>query len=394
MLMLLVTAHEFGHFIMARRNGVTVKEFGICFPPRAVAWRKVDGKWRKLKKAEWDNPPGKGLIISLNWLPIGGFCQMYGESDADNRRGSFGKASYWQKTKILFGGVAMNWLVSFVVLTVLAFMGMPHFLENQFVIESDAKVVPVVPVTIGSVVADGPAEKAGLKAGDIVKRAQTALGDDATAIILTEDLLDFNQRHAGEEVILSVERDGAALTIPVELNEASAEYLLGAGIGGSANYRSTWSAPIVGLGTTLQLTGETFKGLGTLCVNLVDGLAKKLSQNSDTRQEGTEELKVAGDSVSGPVGIIGILFPAFTESGARNLFFLVALISVSLACMNVLPIPALDGGRWLMITLARLKKKRLSKATEEKIVGRSFMVILVLALVVTVLDIFRLIGKG
>ena len=103
---------------------------------------------------------------------------------------------------------------------------------------------------------------------------------------------------------------------------------------------------------------------------------------------------MAGDSVSGPVGIIGILFPAFTESGARNLFFLVALISVSLACMNVLPIPALDGGRWLMITVARLKKKRLSKATEEKIVGRSFMVILVLALVVTVLDVFRLIGKG
>ena len=101
-LMLLVTGHEFGHFIAARRNGVTVEEFGICFPPRAIAWRKVNGKWRRLKKSEWDNPPGEGLIFSLNWLPIGGFCQMKGESDADRRKGSFGAASFWKKTKILF----------------------------------------------------------------------------------------------------------------------------------------------------------------------------------------------------------------------------------------------------------------------------------------------------
>ena len=78
MLMLLVTGHEFGHFIMARRNGVEVEEFGICFPPRAMAWRKVNGKWRRLKKTEWKDAPGEGLIISLNWLPIGGFCQMKG----------------------------------------------------------------------------------------------------------------------------------------------------------------------------------------------------------------------------------------------------------------------------------------------------------------------------
>jgi regulator of sigma E protease len=126
--------------------------------------------------------------------------------------------------------------------------------------------------------------------------------------------------------------------------------------------------------------------------NLIDGAAKQISGNEETRQKGAEELQAAGDSVSGPVGILGILFPAFTSSGPRNLFFLVALISVSLACMNVLPIPALDGGRWLMISIARLRKKRLSKKTEEKIVGRSFIAILVLALIVTILDIFRLIG--
>ena len=127
MLMFLVTAHEFGHFIAARRNGVEVEEFGICFPPRAIAWRKVNGKWRRLKKSEWKNPPGKGTILSLNWLPIGGFCQMKGESDADTEKGSFGASNFWQKTKILFGGVVMNWLVAFLILTVLAWLGMPHF---------------------------------------------------------------------------------------------------------------------------------------------------------------------------------------------------------------------------------------------------------------------------
>ena len=93
--------------------------------------------------------------------------------------------------------------------------------------------------------------------------------------------------------------------------------------------------------------------------------------------------------MSGPVGIVGILFPAFTSSGAPYLFFLVAIISISLACMNVLPIPALDGGRWLMITIARLRKKKLTKEVEEKIVSRSFIVILIIALIVTILDVTR-----
>lgn len=392
MLMFLVTTHEFGHFIVARKNGVDVEEFGICFPPRAIAWRKVDGKWRKLKKKEWKNPPGKGLIISLNWLPIGGFCQMHGESDADNRKGSFGKATYWQKTKILFGGVAMNWLVAFVLFTVLAFMGMPHFLENQFVIDSDVKAIATTPVTISSVIEGSPAALGSLQEGDVVTKIQTIEGDDSVAVVVTDDLLDFNSAHAGEEVFMTIERNDEVITTQIHLNPAGGEYLLGASITGAAYYRSTWSAPIVGVGTTLQLTGETFKGVGVMIWNLIDGLAKQISGNAETRQQGAEELQTAGDSVSGPVGIIGILFPAFTASGPRNLFFLVALISVSLACMNVLPIPALDGGRWLMITIARMKKQRLSKETEEKIVGRSFMIILVLALIVTVLDIFRLIG--
>ena len=391
MLMFLVTAHEFGHFIAARRNGVEVEEFGICFPPRAIAWRKVNGKWRRLKKKEWKKPPGKGTIISLNWLPIGGFCQMKGESDADTEAGSFGASNFWQKTKILFGGVAMNWLVAFVLLTILAWIGMPHFLEGQFKMENDTRVLVETPVTIGEVMTDSPANRAGLRSGDIVRKARvTGENAERANIATTQDLLDFNNRHAGNVVYFTCERDGKETVVEVKLNEAGAEYLLGAGISGNVYYRSSWSAPIVGFMTTAQITGETFKGVGMLLYNLVSGVVQQVNPNQEVRENGAAAIKSAGDSVSGPVGIIGVLFPAFAASGLNNLAFLVALISISLACMNVLPIPALDGGRWLLIAIYRLRKKKLTKETEGKIVGRAFMVILALAAIVTVIDIMRL----
>ena len=219
-LMLLVTGHEFGHFIMARRNGVKVEEFGICFPPRAVAWRKVDGKWRRLKKSEWKNPPGEGLVFSLNWLPIGGFCQMMGESDADRRKGSFGAATFWQKTKILFGGVAMNWLMAFVILTILAWVGMPHFIENQFEIEGDSHVVALQPVTIGEIKEGSPADKAGLKTDDVIMWMEA--DEDRADVVVPDDVLKFDRKYAGKEVTVGYKRGDDELSTKVTLNETAA----------------------------------------------------------------------------------------------------------------------------------------------------------------------------
>ena len=400
-LMLLVTGHEFGHFIAARRNGVDVEEFGIGFPPRAVAWRKVNGKWRRLKKSEWKKMPGKGLVLSLNWLPIGGFCQMKGESDADTEKGSFGASSFWAKTKILFAGVAMNWLMAFVILTVLALFGMPHFLENQFEMEGDTKTVVITPVTIGEVKAGSPASKAHLMEGDVVLQMRSLGCEDESCetsdgervfIDVPQDLLDFDAKYAGQTVYMTYERDGETGMVELELNEADAEYILGAGISGNAIYRSTWSAPIVGFMTTAQITGETFKGVGQLLWNLVTGVVRQLNFfDQSARESGAEAVKQAGDSVSGPVGIIGVLFPNMLSTGFGNLMFLTALISISLACMNVLPIPALDGGRWLLIFIYKLRKKKLTKEVEEKIVGRAFMTLLIIVAVVTVIDILRIV---
>lgn len=406
-LMFLVTAHEFGHFIAARRNGVNVLEFGIGFPPRAIAWVKdpKTGKWRRLPRKEWTKEKAtkvvisdgnkdfaqKGMIFSLNWLPTGGFCQMDGESAADTRAGTFGKAGFWAKTKILFAGVAMNWLVAIIIFTILAWTGMPEFLDGQFTMANDTRT-DATPVQITSVAENSPAAKAGLAANDYI------VAVNGTEVKYASEITDINTEHAGEEVSYKILRKGAEdcncdkdLDLKVTLNPADSEYLLGVTMASSQSLSySTWSAPIVGIGLTAQLTGETYKGIGIMIGNLVSGTARLFSPNSEVREEGQEALSEVKDSVSGPVGIIGVLFPAFTSAGPTNLAFLAALISVSLACMNVLPIPALDGGRWLLIAIYKLRKKKLTKETEEKIVSRAFIVLLALIFIVTILDIIRI----
>ncbi|MBQ9180711.1 site-2 protease family protein, partial [Candidatus Saccharibacteria bacterium] len=146
---------------------------------------------------------------------------------------------------------------------------------------------------------------------------------------------------------------------------------------------------IEGAGVTLQITGETFKGVGDLIWNTISGVGQLFSADETVRENGQAALGAVGDSVSGPVGIIGVLFPSFTAAGPTNLAFLAALISISLACMNVLPIPALDGGRWLLFAIYKLRRKTLTKATEQKIVARAMYVLLILIAAVTILDITR-----
>lgn len=439
-LMALVTLHEFGHFIMARRNGVRVLEFGIGFPPRAIAWVKdpQTHKWRRLKKSEWESggvtktvltqdekttKSGKnrvqiaeetqaldsratekiladGLIFSLNFLPIGGFCQMDGESAIDERQGTFGRANFWKKTKILFAGVAMNWLVAFVILTILAWTGMPTLMDHQFTIGSDTRRV-TAPVEVIEVLEGSPAEAAGLLVGDKILRA----GD--TEVNFGSDINAYNAAHAGEAVTYTILRDETSQptciqapcdeisymterTITATLNESDSDYLLGIAMQSSQSLAySTWSAPIVGAGITLQITGETFKGVGDLIWNLISGIGRSFSPDASVRESGQEAIEAVGDSVSGPVGIIGVLFPSFTAAGPTNLAFLAALISISLACMNVLPIPALDGGRWLLLAIFKLRKKKLTPEIEQKIVARSMYILLALMAIVTILDITR-----
>ena len=284
---------------------------------------------------------------------------------------------------------------------------MPEFLEGQFTIPDDTRR-DATPVQITSVAEDSPAERAGLQAGDYI------IAVDGNEFAYSSEIIDYNTAHAGGEVRYKVERMEKVCTDhsqciqalcdcleeseerrvyepTITLNSADSEYLLGVTMASSQTVSySTWSAPIVGAGLTLQLTGETFKGVGIMIGNLVSGTARLFSPDDSVRESGQEALNEVKDSVSGPVGIIGVLFPAFTSAGPSNLAFLAALISVSLACMNVLPIPALDGGRWLLIAIYKLRGRKLTKETEEKIVSRAFIVLLALIFIVTILDIIRI----
>ncbi len=364
-LVILVSLHELGHAIVARRNGVVVEEFGIGFPPRAYK--------KKLKN---------GILFTLNWLPLGGFVKLQGENDSASNKGDYGAATFWQKTKILLAGVVINWLTAVVLLTILTLFGLPKIIPNQFSVASDTTVVST-PVQIGQVSDGYPAQKAGLEAGDKI------ISFDGVEITGTQQFVDLTKENRGETVPVTFERNGNQQTTEVTLRDADSA-VFGSTLGQQDYIKATWSAPIVGVVTTAQYTWATFQGLGNLVVNFFGGLIGQLSTNEQTRQDATAKLDEAGASVAGPVGILGVIFPAASESGVGQVVFLAAIISLTLAVMNALPIPSLDGGRWFVTAAFKLFKKPLTKEREESIHGTGFAVMMVLFLVITVADVFKL----
>lgn len=367
-LVILVVVHELGHAIVARRNKVVVEEFGIGFPPRA--WSK------KLKN---------GILFSLNWLPLGGFVKLQGEHDAAKKKGDYGAASYWVKTKILLAGVVMNWLVAAALLTILAWTGLPKILPNQFSIPGDT-IIDKKPVEIVEVAKDSPAAKAGLKVGDQILRF------DGEPVPTSSDLAAQSKENRGDTVEVIYSRKGVEYNTKVELRYSNVDNqgYLGVGSGQQERIRASWSAPIVGIVTTGQFTLVTLQGLGEVIGNLVSGVVLQFSSDSTTREQAHQSLAAAGGSVAGPIGILGTIFPAAEQAGLTQLVFLSAIISLTLAVMNILPIPALDGGRWFVMTIFKLRKKELTKEREEQIQGTGFLVLMLLVIIVTVADVSKL----
>jgi len=365
-LVFLVVVHELGHAIAARRNGVVVEEFGIGFPPRA--WKK------KLKNK---------IVFSLNWLPLGGFVKLQGENDSARGKGDYGAATFWQKTKIILAGVLINWIVAAILFTGLAFSGLPKVLPDQFVIDSDA-TVEVEEVQIASVAESSPAEEAGLKAGDeIIRFAEQPVEE-------VEDIVRIASDNAGEIVTIIYDREGVEYSAQTRLNPDDTNDHLGAGLGQRELITATWSAPIVGVGTTAQFTYVTLQGLGDILGKLFSGLFMQLSPDEQTRERAAANISQAGDSVAGPIGILGSIFPAAQSAGLTQIVFLMAIISLTLATINALPIPALDGGRWTTMTIFRLLKKKLTKEREETIQGIGFLVLMGLIILVTIADVGKL----
>ena len=372
-LTILVVLHELGHALVARRNGVRVEEFGIGFPPAAYK--------KKVKKSFL----GKNVAYSVNWLPLGGFVKLQGEHDDDKKPGDYGAATFWQKTKILLAGVAMNWLTAAVLLTLLAWFGLPQLVPHQFTVAGDTRVI-YNPVVLASIEKDLPAESAGLKSGDAI------ISVNGKKVEASAQLSEAAAAHKGEMVRVTYKRDGAERVAHVALRSTNNDRrgYLGAGLSQERFTRSTWSAPIVGIGVTAQLTGITLQGLGQVIGDGVSGLVMKLMPNDSAQKQANQKLSSASQSVGGPLSIFGILFPAAERAGMRYVVMMTALISLTLAVMNILPIPALDGGRWFVTAVFRLLKKPLTKEREEKIHGTGFLVLLLLVVLVTVSDVAKL----
>ena len=373
-LTILVVLHELGHALVARRNGVRVEEFGIGFPPAAYK--------KKVKKSFL----GKNVVYSVNWLPLGGFVKLRGEHDDDKKPGDYGAATFWQKTKILLAGVAMNWLTAAVLLMLLAwFGGLPQLVPHQFTLAGDTRVI-YNPVVLASIEKDLPAESAGLKSGDAI------ISVNGKKVEASAQLSEAAAAHKGEMVRVTYKRDGAERVAHVALRSTNNDRrgYLGAGLSQERFTRSTWSAPIVGIGVTAQLTGITLQGLGQVIGDGVSGLVMKLMPNDSAQKQANQKLSSASQSIGGPLSIFGILFPAAERAGMRYVVMMTALISLTLAVMNILPIPALDGGRWFVTAVFRLLKKPLTKEREEKIHGTGFLVLLLLVVLVTVSDMAKL----
>lgn len=367
----LVVIHELGHAIVARRNGVVVEEFGIGFPPRAYS--------KKLKN---------GVLFSLNWLPLGGFVKLKGEHDEATGKGSYGGANLWVKTKVLLAGVVINWLAAAVLFTILAVVGLPKMLPNQFSVQADTTEV-TSPVAVASIVAGSPADKAGLRTGDEIIKL------DSTPITAPSDLTAATKKHAGQTVALTYRHNNQAKKTNVTLNTAdhAQKGYLGLGPTQDTSLRSTWSAPIVGVGLTGQFTYETVKGLGVLLGQVGQGVASKFSSDKTVQQSGGEALASANQGVAGPIGILFNIFPTFLHAGLVPLALLTAIISLTLAVMNILPIPALDGGRLYLTLIFRALKKPLTKESEEKIVGYSFYALILLVIFISFLDVGKIFHK-
>ncbi len=358
-LLVLVLVHEWGHFFTAKKFGIRVDEFGFGFPPRAL---------KLFKKGE--------TLYTLNWLPIGGFVKIFGENpDDENTNGpdkdrSFVNKPRWQQAIVLFAGVFMNFILAWVLFSVGLFSGMPMSVQNApasyNIQDSNLMVISISP--------ESPAEKAGLQARDKIVYLGAGEKDFIEAPNITPEVLkDFITTHPKEIEIGYLRGKNDAMSTAVitpEVKEGKAM------IGVAMDSIGTVKLPFLtafaeGMKLTLSVTKGTAVGLYNLIANGIKGTG-------------------SFDSVTGPVGIVGIVGDA-ASFGFVYLLSFAALISINLAIINLVPFPALDGGRLLFLLIEKIKGSRINAkfANYANMIG--FGILILLMVVVTYHDIVKLV---
>lgn len=357
-LSILVFVHELGHFLAAKKFGIKVEEFGFGLPPRLF------GK----KKGE--------TIYSVNWLPIGGFVKLLGEDAEDelkdqrsrtrkkDQKRAFYARPIWQRTVVLCAGVTMNFLLAVLVISYLFTRGV---------------MVPTNRVHIEKVLINTPAHEIGLQNGDFIKRLNVQSSSNKTDEIDIKqgnDLIQFTKAHLGQALIITVDREGKELSFTIVPRKTYGQNEGPMGIIIS-NYEKKiypiWEAPVKGLIETLSISWEIAKGIGKTLWKLVT--FQNLSKD-----------------VAGPIGIAQMTGEAI-KFGQGAVLEMLGLLSLNLAIVNILPFPALDGGRLLFVFVEASTGRRV-RAKWERIIHQIGMIVLLsLLFLVTVNDLVRIFGK-
>ncbi len=340
----IVFVHEFGHFITARKSGMNVEEFGFGFPPRLFS----------IKRGQ--------TVYSLNLIPLGGFVKIKGENGEDNDSSdSFSAKSIPRRAITLAAGVLANVLLAFVIFTVIYIVGAPQMTENL----PPSAIVSGERTVITEVLADSPAARASLKANDEVLKINN--GKITGVLALQTEI-----KNSVGDINLLISRSGKEFNVtitPAALSETVSRGI-GVGLADIGTVRFPWyRAPIYAASAVASVTTAIGSSLWSLIVNIVIG-------------------KGLSSEVSGPIGIAAATGQA-ANLGWRYLAQFTAILSLNLAVLNIIPFPALDGGRLLFLLVEALRRRPISRKIEGVVHQSGFALLMLLVLVITWKDLIR-----
>lgn len=352
-LVLLIVVHEFGHFVVAKIFGVRVEEFGIGYPPRAFSF----GKWG-------------GTEYTLNWILFGGFVRLFGdEGEKQHGRGSYVDAHRGVQALILVAGVLGNALLAWALFAGALHLGIPRVVDE---------VGPDVHLVISDVVPGSPADAAGIAAGDEIVGMGDLEGNLIIDTFTPETVSAFVSTRGGQPIEVSFLRAGTVTTatvIPahaVILDEA-ARPALGVALVLVSTEAVPWGEAMKDALTT---TRNAFVMIGGGLWNIFKDIARGAPNLSD---------------VVGPIGLVGVVGTA-AQNGFGNVLALAAFISVNLAIINLIPIPALDGGRLLILAVESLRRRDAPRLAIQLLNALGVALIALLMITVTYHDIARLLA--
>ncbi len=365
-LSLLVFVHELGHFWTARKFGVGVEEFGMGLPPRAAGFQKTPNGWNFFIGKKAPLPGEESMIYSLNWIPVGGFVKIKGENGEQREDAtSFASKAIWKRVIILSAGVAMNTLLCIVFLAIGFGVGMPSMISDNV----DARAhVSERQLRIIEVFENRPAATAGVQSGDTI----TAV--DGRSDIDINSIQEYIKGKQDQTIALEVRRNDQSLSIDIPV--VAYENTVGVGISmvevGIVKYpwyMALWQA-IVTTGLWVVAIVTSF---AMIIYNLVVGAP-------------------LGVEVAGPVGI-AVLTGQATKLGLIYLLQFAALLSLNLAVINILPFPALDGGRIFFLLIEKIRGRAFKQQWENLAHNLGFALLMLLVVIVTYRDVIRYGGK-